>query len=188
MLGLGRDDLEIARHRTGWESRDFGPVALTGEFEGPRDGFADGGFLGDDFGDEFELADGAAEAAGRGSGEGANGERGAGGLDGKALEARLRAALEAEPDCGATAEALGGVLLAAGRPEEARAVLTPTMARCPEAVGVLVLLARVAAQQGEARRLAESFFESSRPSGAPGPSTQAAATTGPASGPRPASS
>ncbi len=77
------------------------------------------------------------------------GERAAAAGELARAEARLRAALEAEPDCGATAEALGGVLLAAGRPEEARAVLTPTMARFPEAVGVLVLLARVAAQQGE---------------------------------------
>ena len=100
------DDLEIVGDVALGEAGEVGPVAGAAEFEGPGDGFADGGFFGDDFGNEFELADGAAEAAGRGGGEGANGERGAGGLDGKALEARLLEETEADA-AGLEADDLG---------------------------------------------------------------------------------
>lgn len=77
------------------------------------------------------------------------GRRAAEGGDLARAESLLRSSLEAEPGCGAVAESLGAVLLADDRPDEARAVLTPAMARFPEAVGVLVLLAEVADQQDE---------------------------------------
>ena len=105
-FGFGLDDLEIVGDVALGQTGEVGPVAGAAEFEGPRDGFADGGFLGDDFGDEFELADGAAESGGRGRGEGADGEGGPGGLDGEAFEAR--GLEEAEADAaGLQADDLG---------------------------------------------------------------------------------
>ncbi|MDG1480252.1 MAG: tetratricopeptide repeat protein [Myxococcota bacterium] len=77
------------------------------------------------------------------------GERAVEGGDLARAELLLRASAAAEPDCGAVAESLGAALLADGRPDEARVVLTPAVARFPEAIGVLILLARVATQQDE---------------------------------------
>ena len=77
------------------------------------------------------------------------GQRAAEGGDLARAESLLQDSAATEPGCGAVAESLGAVLLADGRPDEARAVLTPAMARFPEAVGILLLLAQVADQQDE---------------------------------------
>ncbi|MFT5680295.1 MAG: tetratricopeptide (TPR) repeat protein [Myxococcota bacterium] len=64
-------------------------------------------------------------------------------------ESLLRASEEAQPGCGAVAEALGTLLLDLGRIDEAQAVITPSMARFPETVGVLMLSAWLAMAQEE---------------------------------------
>ena len=77
------------------------------------------------------------------------GERASAKGDSAAAIAHFEAALEAQPGCGAVQQQLGEQLLSVGRLEEARAALTPAMARFPEEAGVLVLLSAIARQQGQ---------------------------------------